>query len=91
MGAVTTERRPVPGCRVHALGVIWYGGGQCCLVGNRLPDGFTADGCSAFVGVESATMRCRSVGAQGIRKNIVRSTLRANGRGFDAAVRARLG
>jgi LysR family transcriptional regulator (chromosome initiation inhibitor) len=44
MGAVTTERTPVPGCRVHGLGVMRYvpvSGPS--LAEHFLPDGFTAE------------------------------------------------
>lgn len=43
MGAVTTERRPVPGCRVHALGAMRYVPVAIRkFVKRSLPDGFTA-------------------------------------------------
>ena len=44
MGAVTTERAPVPGCRVHLLGVMRYlpvAGAD--YVKRYFPDGFTAE------------------------------------------------
>jgi LysR family transcriptional regulator (chromosome initiation inhibitor) len=43
MGAVTTERHPVPGCRVQALGVMRYVPvASPSYVKRYLPDGFTA-------------------------------------------------
>ena len=44
MGAVTTERAPVPGCRVQSLGVMRYVpvAGPAC-VRRYLPEGFTAE------------------------------------------------
>ena len=45
MGAVTTERAPVPGCRVHPLGVMRYLPiASQPFVERYLPDGFTAAG-----------------------------------------------
>jgi LysR family transcriptional regulator (chromosome initiation inhibitor) len=42
MGAVTTERRPVPGCRVQPLGVMRYVPmASREYVKRYLPDGFT--------------------------------------------------
>lgn len=44
MGAVTTERAPVPGCRVESLGVMRYlPVATPAFVGRYLPDGFTAE------------------------------------------------
>lgn len=44
MGAVTTERTPVPGCRVRPLGVMRYlPVATPAYVKHHLPDGFTAD------------------------------------------------
>jgi len=43
MGAVTTERTPVPGCRVRALGVMRYAAVAApSYIARHLPDGFTA-------------------------------------------------
>lgn len=43
MGAVTTERTPVPGCRVRALGVMRYAPvATPSYIARHLPDGFTA-------------------------------------------------
>jgi len=43
MGAVTTEHRPVPGCRVQPLGVMRYVPVACpAFVERYLPNGFTA-------------------------------------------------
>ena len=42
MGAVTTERTPVPGCRVQALGVMRYVPvASTAYMARYLPDGFT--------------------------------------------------
>jgi LysR family transcriptional regulator (chromosome initiation inhibitor) len=42
MGAVTTERAPVPGCRVRALGVMRYAAVAApSYIARHLPDGFT--------------------------------------------------
>jgi LysR family transcriptional regulator, chromosome initiation inhibitor len=44
MGAVTTERTPVPGCRVQALGVMRYVPvASPAYVAHYLPNGFTAN------------------------------------------------
>ena len=43
MGAVTTERRPIPGCRVRPLGAMRYlPVASRAFVTRYLPDGFTA-------------------------------------------------
>jgi LysR family transcriptional regulator (chromosome initiation inhibitor) len=43
MGAVTTERHPVPGCRVQPLGVMWYVPvASPAYLKRYLSDGFTA-------------------------------------------------
>jgi LysR family transcriptional regulator (chromosome initiation inhibitor) len=43
MGAVTTERTPVPGCRVRPLGVMRYAPvAAASYIARHLPDGFTA-------------------------------------------------
>jgi LysR family transcriptional regulator, chromosome initiation inhibitor len=43
MGAVTTERKPVPGCRVQPLGVMRYVPvASAAYIDRHLPDGFTA-------------------------------------------------
>jgi LysR family transcriptional regulator (chromosome initiation inhibitor) len=43
MGAVTTERTPVPGCRVQSLGVMRYAPvASRAYIKRYLPDGFTA-------------------------------------------------
>nr|WP_200902729.1 LysR family transcriptional regulator ArgP [Mycobacterium sp. EPa45] len=47
MGAVTTERTPVPGCRVQPLGVMRYlPVASADFVKRYFPDGFTADAVS---------------------------------------------
>jgi LysR family transcriptional regulator (chromosome initiation inhibitor) len=44
MGAVTTERTPVGGCRVHPLGVMRYVPvATAAYIQRHLPDGFTSD------------------------------------------------
>ena len=48
MGAVTTERTPVPGCRVHPLGVMRYVPvASRAYIERYLPDGFTAEAVAA--------------------------------------------
>jgi LysR family transcriptional regulator, chromosome initiation inhibitor len=48
MGAVTTERTPVPGCRVQSLGVMRYiPVASKAYIKRHLPDGFTAHAVSA--------------------------------------------
>ncbi|MDT5057706.1 MAG: LysR family transcriptional regulator, chromosome initiation inhibitor [Mycobacterium sp.] len=48
MGAVTTERTPVPGCRVQSLGVMRYiPVASKAYIKRYLPDGFTAHAVSA--------------------------------------------
>jgi LysR family transcriptional regulator, chromosome initiation inhibitor len=43
MGAVTTERTPVPGCRVRTLGVMRYAAvASPSYIARHLPEGFTA-------------------------------------------------
>lgn len=48
MGAVTTERTPVPGCRVRALGVMRYVPVAApSYIERHMPDGFTAQAVAA--------------------------------------------
>ena len=48
MGAVTTERAPVPGCRVQPLGVMRYiPVASKAYIKRHLPDGFTAQAVAA--------------------------------------------
>jgi LysR family transcriptional regulator, chromosome initiation inhibitor len=95
MGAVTTERIPVPGCRVHALGVMWYVPvASAAFVERYLPDGFTADAVAAAPSL--AWNRDDALQDQLVRtifrKNIVRPTHYVpTAEGFGAAVREGLG
>ncbi|HMZ15894.1 MAG: LysR family transcriptional regulator ArgP [Mycobacterium sp.] len=95
MGAVTTERTPVPGCRVRALGVMRYVPvATPAYVARHLPDGFTADG------VATAPSLAWNH-ADGLQDMLVRKVFRRSIRrpehyvptatGFGAAVRAGLG
>jgi LysR family transcriptional regulator (chromosome initiation inhibitor) len=83
MGAVTTERTPVPGCRVHPLGVMRY-----------VPDGFTA---SAAANAPSLALnRDDALQDMLVRKAFRRAISRPThfvptAEGFGAAVRAGLG
>jgi LysR family transcriptional regulator (chromosome initiation inhibitor) len=95
MGAVTTERTPVPGCRVQALGVMRYiPVAAPAYIECYLPGGFTAE----------AVARAPSLAwnrDEGLQDMLVRKVFRrANTRpvhfvptaeGFGAAVRAGLG
>ena len=95
MGAVTTERKPVPGCRVHPLGVMWYVPvASAAFVERYLPDGFTADAVAAAPSL--AWNRDDALQDQLVRtvfrKNIVRPTHYVpTAEGFGAAVREGLG
>jgi LysR family transcriptional regulator (chromosome initiation inhibitor) len=95
MGAVTTERTPVPGCRVQALGVMRYiAVAAPSYIERYLPDGFTAQAVS-----EAPSLAWNRDDA--LQDMLVRKTFRrANPRpvhfvptaeGFGAAVRAGLG
>lgn len=95
MGAVTTERRPVPGCRVHPLGAMRYvpvaGAGY---VQRYLPDGFTRD--AAQVAPSLAWNRDDALQDQLVRKVFRKDVSRPThyiptAEGFGAAVRAGLG
>jgi LysR family transcriptional regulator, chromosome initiation inhibitor len=95
MGAVTTERTPVPGCRVQALGVMRYlPVAAPAYVARHLPDGFTAD---AVAGAPSlAWNRDDALQDMLLRKVFRRPTSRPThfvptAEGFGAAVRAGLG
>jgi LysR family transcriptional regulator (chromosome initiation inhibitor) len=95
MGAVTTERTPVPGCRVHPLGVM-----RCLPVASKtyieryLPEGFTAH---AVAGAPSlAWNRDDALQDMLVRKVFRRDIVRPQhfvptGEGFAVAVRAALG
>ncbi|MGZ8803583.1 MAG: ArgP/LysG family DNA-binding transcriptional regulator, partial [Mycobacterium sp.] len=95
MGAVTTERTPVSGCRVQGLGGIRY-----LPVATReyvkryLPEGFTAE--TAATAASLAWNRDDALQDQLVRKGIRRSFRRPihyipAAEGFGAAVRAGLG
>ncbi len=95
MGAVTTERTPVPGCRVQSLGVMRYVPvATPAYVARHLPDGFTAD---AVAGAPSlAWNRADALQDMLVRKVFRRSIRRPENyvptaTGFGAAVRAGLG
>lgn len=95
MGAVTTERRPVPGCRVHPLGAMRYvpvAGPE--YVQRYLPDGFTRD--AAQVAPSLAWNRDDALQDQLVRKVFRKDVRRPihyipTAEGFGAAVRAGLG
>lgn len=95
MGAVTTERTPVPGCRVESLGVMRYVPvATPSYVRAHLPDGFTAEAVA-----HAPAMAWNRTDA--LQDLLVRKVFRRNiGRpehfvptaeGFAAAVRAGLG
>jgi LysR family transcriptional regulator (chromosome initiation inhibitor) len=95
MGAVTTERNAVPGCRVHRLGVMRY-----LPVASRsyvecyLPDGFTAS--AAAKAPSLAWNRDDALQDMLVRKVFRRAITRPThfvptAEGFAAAVRAGLG
>ena len=95
MGAVTTERTPVPGCRVQPLGVMRYlPVATPAYVERHLSGGFTADA----VGAAPAMAWSHSDALQDmlVRKVFRRSISRPThfvptAEGFGAAVRAGLG
>lgn len=95
MGAVTTEREPVPGCRVWSLGVMRYVPvASPGFIARHLPDGFTARAAAAAPSL--AWNR-----ADGLQDMLVRKAFRRNisrpvhyvptADGFGAAVHAGLG
>jgi LysR family transcriptional regulator, chromosome initiation inhibitor len=95
MGAVTTERNPVPGCRVHPLGAMRYVPVASAEYLHRyLPDGFTRNAAQAAPSLSWSRhdalqdQLVRKV----FRKDIVRPThYIPTAEGFGAAVRAGLG
>lgn len=95
MGAVTTERRPVPGCRVYPLGAMRYVPvASAEYVRRYLPEGFTRDGARAAPSL--AWNRDDALQDQLVRKvfrkDIARPThYTPTAEGFGAAVRAGLG
>ena len=95
MGAVTTERTPVAGCRVQPLGVMRYRPVATReYVTRHLPDGFTAEAAAAAPSL--AWNRDDALQDQLVRK-VFRKTFRRpihyipTAEGFGAAVRAGLG
>jgi LysR family transcriptional regulator, chromosome initiation inhibitor len=95
MGAVTTERHPVPGCRVQPLGVMRYVPvASPAYIKRCLPDGFTAH---AVAGAPSlAWNRDDALQDMLVRKVFRRDIVRPQhfvptAEGFGAAVRAGLG
>ena len=95
MGAVTTERRPVPGCRVQPLGAMWYVPmASAAFVERYLPDGFTADAIAdtpSLAWNRDDTLQDQLVRAV-FRKSIDRPTHYVpTAEGFGAAVREGLG
>jgi LysR family transcriptional regulator (chromosome initiation inhibitor) len=95
MGAVTTERAPVPGCRVQSLGVMRYiPVASKANIKRYLPDGFTAN---AVAGAPSlAWNRDDALQDELVRKAFRRHIARPQhfvptAEGFAAAVRAGLG
>jgi LysR family transcriptional regulator, chromosome initiation inhibitor len=95
MGAVTTERTPVPGCRVHGLGVMRYVPvSGPTLAEHFLPDGFTADAVATAPSL--AWNRDDALQDMLVRKAFRRAIPRSvhyvpTAEGFGAAVRAGLG
>jgi LysR family transcriptional regulator (chromosome initiation inhibitor) len=95
MGAVTTERAPVPGCRVQSLGVMRYVPVAAAeYVCEHLPDGFTA--AAAAMAPSLAWNRDDALQDNLIRKAFRRPIGRPvhyvpTAEGFGAAVRAGLG
>uniref|UniRef100_A0A5Q5CAI9 HTH-type transcriptional regulator LysG n=1 Tax=Mycobacterium sp. (strain JLS) TaxID=164757 RepID=A0A5Q5CAI9_MYCSJ len=95
MGAVTTERSPVPGCRVQSLGVMRYlSVASAGYVERYLPDGFTA--VAAAHAPSLAWNRDDALQDMLIRRAFRRAITRPvhyvpTAEGFGAAVRAGLG
>ncbi|WP_066900376.1 LysR family transcriptional regulator ArgP [Mycolicibacterium houstonense] len=95
MGAVTTERRPVPGCRVHPLGAMRYVPvASAEYVRRYLPDGFTRD--AAPEAPSLSWNRDDALQDQLVRKVFRKDVVRPThyiptAEGFGAAVRAGLG
>jgi LysR family transcriptional regulator (chromosome initiation inhibitor) len=95
MGAVSTERTPVPGCRVHRLGVMRYlAVASPAYVARYLPEGFTV--ASASDAPSMAWNRDDELQDALVRKVFRRAVSRPvhyvpTAEGFTAAVRAGLG
>jgi LysR family transcriptional regulator (chromosome initiation inhibitor) len=95
MGAVTTERTAVPGCRVHRLGVMRYVPvATTDYIERYLPDGFTAAAAAAAPALawNSADALQDMLVRKVFRRDIARPThFVPTAEGFGAAVRAGLG
>jgi LysR family transcriptional regulator (chromosome initiation inhibitor) len=95
MGAVTTERTPVPGCRVHSLGVMRYVPvAAAAYIAEYLRDGFTAE--SVARAPSLAWNRDDALQDMLVRKAFRRFVSRPvhyvpTAEGFGSAVRAGLG
>ncbi len=95
MGAVTTERTPVPGCRVHRLGVMRYlAVASPAYIARYLPEGFTS--ASAAGAPSLAWNRDDTLQDALLRKAFRHTVVRPvhyvpTAEGFAAAVRAGLG
>jgi LysR family transcriptional regulator, chromosome initiation inhibitor len=95
MGAVTTERTPIPGCRVHPLGAMRYVPvASRCYIERWLPDGFTSQ--AAAMAPSLAWNRDDALQDMLVRKAFRRTIARPvhyvpTAEGFGAAVRAGLG
>ncbi|WP_197377221.1 LysR family transcriptional regulator ArgP [Mycolicibacterium baixiangningiae] len=95
MGAVTTERSPVPGCRVQSLGLMRYlPVASAAYVDRYLPDGFTPG--AAAHAPSLAWNRDDALQDMLLRKGFRRTVPRPvhyvpTAEGFGAAVRAGLG
>lgn len=95
MGAVTTERSPISGCRVHPLGVMRYQAvASTAFIDRHLPDGFSARAAAAAPSL--AWNRDDALQDMLIRKAFRRDIDRPvhyvpTAEGFAAAVRAGLG
>lgn len=95
MGAVTTERTPVPGCRVHPLGAMRYVPvASAEYVERYFPDGFTRE--TAAAAPSLAWNHADALQDQLVRKAFRRDVARPThyiptAEGFGAAVRAGLG
>jgi LysR family transcriptional regulator (chromosome initiation inhibitor) len=95
MGAVTTERTPVPGCRVQSLGVMRYiPVSAAAYIERYFPDGFIADAVAAAPAL--AWNRDDALQDMLVRKAFRRVIARPvhhvpTADGFGAAIRAGLG
>jgi LysR family transcriptional regulator (chromosome initiation inhibitor) len=95
MGAVTTERTPVPGCRVRSLGVMRYlPVASPAYLERYLPDGFTREAIAAAPSI--AWNRDDALQDMLVRKAFRRTVARPvhyvpTADGFGAAVRSGLG